>query len=129
MRSATGAISSSIDAKRIPLQAYLGAVGMPGVTAWYGLNKIIAPKQGETVVVSAATGAVGGVVGQLAKLAGARAVGIAGGADKCAYATSELGFDACVDHKSPHFADEMKAALPNGIDGLFENVGGEPFSQ
>lgn len=118
-----------VDAKTIPLQAYLGAVGMPGVTAWYGLNKIIAPKPGETVVVSAATGAVGAVVGQIAKIAGARTVGIAGGPDKCAYATSELGYDVCVDHRSPRFADEIKAALPNGLDGLFENVGGEPFAQ
>jgi len=118
-----------VDAKAIPLQAYLGAVGMPGVTAWYGLNKIIAAKKGETVVVSAATGAVGSVVGQLAKIAGARTVGIAGGAEKCAYAVNELGYDVCVDHKSPRFAEEMKAALPNGLDGLFENVGGEPFAQ
>ena len=83
-----------VDAKAIPIQAYLGPLGMPGVTAWYGLNKIIAPKAGETVLVSAATGAVGSVVGQLAKLAGARAVGIAGGPEKCAYAVEELGYDA-----------------------------------
>ena len=107
----------------------LGPLGMPGVTAWYGLNKIIAPKAGETVLVSAATGAVGSVVGQLAKLAGARTVGIAGGPEKCAYAVNELGYEVCVDHKSPNFAEELKAALPNGIDGLFENVGGEPFQQ
>ena len=118
-----------VDGKKIPLSAYLGVVGMPGVTAWYGLNNIIAPKKGETVVVSAATGAVGSVVGQLAKFAGARTVGIAGGADKCAYAKSELGFDVCVDHRSKTFADDMKAALPKGVDGLFENVGGEPFKQ
>jgi hypothetical protein len=119
----------AIDAKAIPIQAYLGALGMPGVTAWYGLNKIIAPKAGETVVVSAATGAVGSVVGQLAKHAGARAVGIAGGPEKCAYAVKELGYTVCVDHKSPNFSEEMKAARPNGVDGLFENVGGEPFAQ
>jgi NADPH-dependent curcumin reductase len=118
-----------VDAKLIPLQAYLGVVGMPGVTAWYGVNKIIAPKPGETVVVSAATGAVGGVVGQLVKNAGARAVGIAGGPDKCAYARNELGYDACVDHKSPTFGADLAAALPNGLDGVFENVGGEPFLQ
>ncbi|HEY1452403.1 MAG TPA: NADP-dependent oxidoreductase [Roseiarcus sp.] len=116
-----------VDAKTIPIQAYLGPTGMPGITAWYGLNKIIAPKPSETVLVSAATGAVGSVVGQLAKLAGARAVGIAGGPEKCAYAVSELGYDACVDHKSPRFAEDLKDALPNGVDGLFENVGGEPF--
>ena len=125
----SGADLRVVDAKTIPLQAYLGPVGMPGVTAWYGLNKIIAPKVGETVVVSAATGAVGAVVGQLAKLAGARTVGTAGGPEKCAYATGELGYDVCVDHKSPRFAEEIKAALPGGIDGLFENVGGEPFAQ
>jgi NADPH-dependent curcumin reductase CurA len=124
-----GATLRVVDAKAIPIQAYLGPVGMPGVTAWYGLNKIIAPKAGETVLVSAATGAVGSVVGQLAKLAGAQTVGIAGGPDKCAYAAKELGYDACVDHKSPNFAEDMKAALPNGVDGLFENVGGEPFQQ
>ncbi len=118
-----------VDAKAIPIQAYLGPVGMPGVTAWYGLNKIIAPKAGETVLVSAATGAVGSVVGQLARHAGARAVGIAGGKEKCAYAVKELGYAACADHKSPQFAQELKAALPNGVDGLFENVGGEPFQQ
>ena len=116
-----------VDAKAIPVQAYLGSLGMPGVTAWYGLNKIIAPKAGETVLVSAATGAVGSVVGQLAKLAGARTVGIAGGKEKCAYAVKELGYGACVDHKLPTFAEELKAALPDGVDGLFENVGGEPF--
>ncbi len=118
-----------VDARAVPIQAYLGSLGMPGVTAWYGLNKIIAPKAGETVLVSAATGAVGSVVGQLAKLAGARTVGIAGGPEKCAYAVKELGYEVCVDHKSPNFAEELKAALPNGIDGLFENVGGEPFQQ
>jgi NADPH-dependent curcumin reductase len=117
----------TVDVKAIPIQAYLGPVGMPGFTAWYGLNKIIAPKARETVLVSAATGAVGSVVGQLAKLAGARPVGIAGGPEKCAYAVKELGYAACVDHKSPDFADELKAAVPNGVDGLFENVGGEPF--
>ncbi|HKN27018.1 MAG TPA: NADP-dependent oxidoreductase [Roseiarcus sp.] len=118
-----------IDAKAIPIQAYLGPVGMPGVTAWYGLNKIIAPKAGETVLVSAATGAVGSVVGQLARTAGARAVGIAGGPEKCGYAVNELGYAACVDHNSPQFAAQLKAALPDGVDGLFENVGGEPFQQ
>ena len=118
-----------VDVKLVPIQAYLGALGMPGVTAWYGLNRIIAPEKNETVLVSAATGAVGSVVGQLARLAGARAVGIAGGAEKCAYAVRELGYDACADHKSPHFGEELKAALPNGVDGLFENVGGEPFQQ
>ena len=112
---------------RAPLQACLGALGMPGVTAWYGLNKIIAPKAGETIVVSAATGAVGSVVGQLATQAGARAVGIAGGAEKCRFAVETLGFAACVDHRAPDFAAALKAATPKGIDGVFENVGGQPL--
>ncbi len=124
-----GATLRVVDAKSVPIQAYLGALGMPGVTAWYGLNRIIEPKSGETVLVSAATGAVGSVVGQLAKLAGARPVGIAGGKEKCAFAVKELGYDVCVDHKSQNFAEELKTAVPNGIDGLFENVGGEPFQQ
>jgi NADPH-dependent curcumin reductase CurA len=124
-----GSLLNVIDANAIPIQAYLGPVGMPGVTAWYGLNKIIAPKAGETVLVSAATGAVGSVVGQLARAAGARAVGIAGGGEKCAYAVKELGYAACVDHKSASFAEELKAAVPSGVDSLFENVGGEPFQQ
>ena len=114
-----------VDDTHIPLSAYLGPVGMPGVTAWLGLNKIIEPKAGETVVVSAASGAVGSVVGQLAKAAGCRAVGIAGGADKCRYVTETLGFDACVDYKAGNLYEDLKAAVPNGVDGYFENVGGE----
>jgi hypothetical protein len=118
-----------VDASVIPLSAYLGAVGMPGVTAWYGLTRIIAPKAGETVVVSAASGAVGSVVGQLAKLRGARAIGIAGGTAKCRYVTDELGFDACLDYRELADASAVAAALkgvcPNGIDGAFENVGGK----
>jgi hypothetical protein len=117
-----------VDTTHIPLQAYLGAVGMPGVTAWYGLTQIIAPKAGETVVVSAASGAVGSAVGQLAKTRGARAVGIAGGADKCAYVVDELGFDACIDYKAHadvrSLSQALKEACPQGIDGYFENVGG-----
>jgi NADPH-dependent curcumin reductase len=120
---------NKIDVKAIPAQAYLGPLGMPGVTAWWGLNKIIAPKAGETVLVTAATGAVGSVVGQLAKLAGARAIGVAGGPEKCIYATETLGYDVCVDHKSARFGEELKAAAGSGIDGVFENVGGEPFLQ
>ncbi len=103
----------------------LSLLGMPGFTAHYGLLQIGKPKAGETVVVGAATGAVGSVVGQIAKLKGCRAVGIAGGADKCAYAVEELGFDACIDHHSPSFAAELAAACPSGIDVYFENVGGE----
>ena len=125
--AAAGMMRKVSDAQ-IPLSAYLGAVGMPGVTAWYGLNQIIAPKAGQTVVVSAASGAVGSVVGQLAKSHGCRAVGIAGGPDKCAYVTGELGFDACIDYKAhtdlKSLSVALKAACPNGIDGCFENVGG-----
>lgn len=121
-------VLQKVDTTHVPLSAYLGAVGMPGVTAWYGLVKIIAPKAGETVVVSAASGAVGGAVGQLAKARGARAVGIAGGPDKCRYVVEELGFDACIDYKEhkdlKSLSAALKAACPNGIDGHFENVGG-----
>jgi NADPH-dependent curcumin reductase len=116
---------SKVDTSRVPLSAYLGAVGMPGVTGWYGLNRIIEPKAGETVVVSAASGAVGSVVGQLAKAAGCRTVGIAGGADKCRYVVESLGFDACVDYKAGKLYEDLKAATPDGIDGYFENVGGD----
>lgn len=103
----------------------LSLLGMPGFTAHHGLLNIGRPKPGETVVVGAATGAVGSVVGQIAKLKGCRAIGIAGGADKCAYAVDELGFDACLDHRSPDFSARMRAACPDGIDVYFENVGGE----
>jgi NADPH-dependent curcumin reductase CurA len=113
-----------VDTARVPLSAYLGAVGMPGVTGWYGLHQIIEPKAGETVAVSAASGAVGGVVGQLAKLAGCRAIGIAGGTEKCRYVVEELGFDACIDYKSQDVGKALKEAAPGGLDGYFENVGG-----
>ncbi|WP_341911440.1 NADP-dependent oxidoreductase [Polaromonas sp. YR568] len=117
-----------VDTTHVPLSHYLGAVGMPGVTAWYGLVKIIEPKAGETVVVSAATGAVGSAFGALAKARGCRVVGIAGGAEKCKYAVEELGFDACIDYKqykdAASLSKALKEACPNGIDGYFENVGG-----
>jgi NADPH-dependent curcumin reductase CurA len=117
-----------VDTTHVPLSHYLGAVGMPGVTAWYGLVKIINPKAGETMVVSAATGAVGSAYGALAKARGCRVVGIAGGKDKCDYAVKELGFDACVDYKehkdAASLSKALKQACPNGIDGYFENVGG-----
>jgi NADPH-dependent curcumin reductase CurA len=116
---------NKVDASRVPLPAYLGVLGMPGVTAWVGLLDICQPKAGETVVVSAASGAVGSVVGQIAKLKGCRAVGIAGGRQKCDYVVKELGFDACVDYKAGALNDDLKAALPKGIDCYFENVGGE----
>jgi len=120
-----GSGMQKVDDAHIPLSAYLGSVGMPGVTAWYGLNYICVPKSGETVCVSAASGAVGSVVGQLAKAKGCRVVGIAGGPDKCGYVTGELGFDACVDYKAGNLRADLKDAAPDGIDGYFENVGGE----
>ena len=117
-----------VDTTHVPLSHYLGAVGMPGVTAWYGLVKIINPKAGETLVITAASGAVGSAFGALAKARGCRVVGIAGGADKCTYVTDELGFDACIDYRAHPDVKTMAAALkdacPNGIDGYFENVGG-----
>ncbi len=117
-----------VDTTHVPLSYYLGAVGMPGVTAWYGLVKIINPKPGETVVVSAATGAVSSAFGALAKARGCRVVGIAGGPEKCAYAVNELGFDACIDYRAHSdlkaMSQALKQACPNGIDGYFENVGG-----
>lgn len=114
-----------VDTTRVPLTAYLGCVGMPGVTGWYGLNRIIAPKAGETVVVSAASGAVGSVVGQLARRKGCRVVGVAGGPLKCRVVTDEFGFDACVDYKAGNLYPDLRAATPDGIDGYFDNVGGE----
>jgi NADPH-dependent curcumin reductase CurA len=116
---------NKVDASRVPLSAYLGVLGMPGVTAWVGLLDICQPKASETVVVSAASGAVGSVVGQIAKIKGCRAVGIAGGKQKCDYVVKELGFDACVDYKGGKLNDDLKAAAPDGIDCYFENVGGE----
>jgi hypothetical protein len=124
---ARGAVRK-VDTSRVPLSAYLGAVGMPGVTAWYGLTKICEARAGQTIAVSAASGAVGSVVGQLAKTRGCRAVGIAGGAQKCGYVVDELGFDACIDYKQHPDGKALylalKGATPNGIDGYFENVGG-----
>ena len=117
-----------VDTTHVPLSHYLGAVGMPGVTAYYGLVKILEPKTGQTVVVSAATGAVGSAFAALAKARGCRVVGIAGGPDKCKYAVDGLDFDACIDYKlhdnAGSLAKAIKAECPNGIDGYFENVGG-----
>jgi NADPH-dependent curcumin reductase CurA len=113
-----------VDDSRVPLSAYIGPVGMPGVTAWYGLNRICVPKPGETVAVSAASGAVGTVVGQLAKRHGCRVVGIAGGPEKCRFLVDELGFDAWVDYKGGHLLADLHAAAPGGIDAYFDNVGG-----
>lgn len=122
-----GTMLRKVDTTHVSESAYLGSVGMPGMTAWYGLNHIMAPKAGETVVVSAASGAVGSVVGQLAKLKGCRVVGIAGGPEKCAYVVDELGFDACVDYKAGNLEADLAAATPDGIDAIFENVGGKVF--
>jgi NADPH-dependent curcumin reductase CurA len=119
-----GTLLKRVDTSKIPLSAYLGVVGMPGMTAWYGLNQIIQPKAGQTIAVTAASGAVGGVVGQLAKLKGCKVIGIAGGKEKCGYVVDELGFDACIDYKGGNLFKDVKAAAPDGIDGLFENVGG-----
>jgi NADPH-dependent curcumin reductase len=123
--AADAAALNHIDTSIAPASYYLGILGMPGVTAWMGLLDIAQPQAGETVVVSAASGAVGSVVGQLAKIKGCRAVGIAGGRAKCDYVVGELGFDACVDYKAGRLYADLKAALPKGIDVCFENVGGE----
>ncbi|MBL8361947.1 MAG: NADP-dependent oxidoreductase [Rubrivivax sp.] len=126
--AATPGLLRKVDATRVPLSAYLGAVGMPGVTAWMGLTQILTPKEGQTIAVSAASGAVGSMVGQLAKARGCRVVGVAGGPEKCGWVTATLGFDACVDHKRHGDLASMTAALreaaPRGIDGYFDNVGG-----
>jgi NADPH-dependent curcumin reductase CurA len=113
-----------VDTSRVPMSAYLGVAGMPGVTAWVGLNRIIQPQAGQTVVVSAASGAVGSVVGQLAKAQGCRVVGVAGGPVKCAAVIKDYGFDACVDYKAGRLYKDLQEAAPQGIDGYFENVGG-----
>ena len=114
-----------IEESKVPLSCYLGVLGMPGMTAYFGLKEIGQTKPGETVVVSAASGAVGSVVGQLAKLWGCRAVGIAGGAAKCDYVRQELGFDECVDYKAGNLHRDLKEACPQGVDVYFDNVGGE----
>ena len=116
---------TKLDVSRVPPSYYLGVLGMPGITAWFGLFEIGKPKAGETVVVSAATGAVGSVAGQLAKIEGCRVVGIAGGKAKCDYAVQELGYDACVDYKAGDLRRGLGEACPRGVDVVFENVGGE----
>jgi len=122
-----GKLTRKIDPSIAPVSTAVGVLGMPGMTAYTGLLDIGQPKPGETVVVSAASGAVGSLVGQIARLKGARAVGIAGGPAKCRYVVDELGFDACVDHRAGDLAERLKAACPNGIDVYFENVGGAVF--
>lgn len=116
-----------IDPDLAPVSTYLGVLGMPGLTAYTGLLNIGQPKPGETLVVAAAAGAVGSVVGQIARLKGCRVVGIAGSVVKCGHVVNDLGFDACIDHRSDTFAADLKAACPNGIDIYFENVGGKVF--
>ncbi len=114
-----------VDLTKAPMERWVGGLGMPGWTAYFGLLEIGQPKAGETVLVSAASGAVGSIVGQIAKLKDCHVVGLAGGPDKCAYVKNELGFDACIDYKAGNLAASIKAACPNGIDVYFENVGGE----
>jgi NADPH-dependent curcumin reductase CurA len=116
---------NKVDTSQAPLQRWIGGLGMPGWTAYFGLLDVGQPKTGETVVVSAASGAVGSLVGQIAKIKGCRAVGIAGGPDKCRYVTQELGFDACVDYKAGGLSKQLREACPKGIDVNFENVGGD----
>lgn len=120
-----GGLLRKVDTTRVPLSAGLGVAGMPGVTAYVGLIDLCAPQAGETVVVTAASGGVGSVAGQLARLAGCRVVGVAGGADKCRHVVDDLGFDACVDYKAADFKASLKAALPDGVNCIFDNVGGE----
>ena len=117
-----------LDPKAVPISTAIGVLGMPGMTAFVGLMDIGQPKPGETVVVSAASGAVGAVVGQLAKIKGCRAVGVAGSPDKCKYVVDELGFDACVNYKTDDLVPALKNACPNGVDIYFENVGGAVFA-
>jgi hypothetical protein len=118
----------TLDPNVVPISTAIGVLGMPGMTAFVGLMDIGQPKPGETVVVSAASGAVGAVVGQLAKIKGCRAVGIAGSPDKCKYVVEELGFDACINYKTDDLVPALKAACPNGVDIYFENVGGAVFA-
>lgn len=116
---------TKIDPKLAPLPLYLGTLGMPGMTAYFGLLEVGQPKAGDTVVVSGAAGAVGSVVGQIAKIKGARVVGIAGGADKCRYLVEELGFDAAIDYKTENVAEALKTHCPDGVNVYFDNVGGD----
>ncbi|WOH84788.1 NADP-dependent oxidoreductase [Bradyrhizobium sp. BEA-2-5] len=118
---------AKVDPKLGPISTSIGVLGMPGMTAYTGLLDIGKPQPGETVVVAGASGAVGSAVGQIARIKGARAVGIAGGKDKCDYVVKELGFDACIDHRDPDLAARLKEACPKGIDVYFENVGGAVF--
>lgn len=122
-----GHLMRKIDVSKIPMSAYLGALGMPGMAAWYGVTQILHLTSGDTVLVSAASGAVGSVVGQLCKQRGCRVIGIAGGSEKCAYVVQDLGFDVCIDYRSNNWREQLKQATSDGVDGLFENVGGAVF--
>jgi NADPH-dependent curcumin reductase CurA len=122
--SGKGDLLTRVDDTKAPLSYYLGCLGMPGRTAYFGMKDILQPRAGETLVVSAASGAVGSVVGQLGKEWGCRVVGIAGGPAKCSYVKQELGFDACIDYKAGKLLDDLRAACPKGVDAYFENVGG-----
>jgi hypothetical protein len=122
-----GKLAVKVDTHQAPLERWIGGLGMPGWTAYFGLLEVGQPKAGETLVVSAASGAVGSIVGQIGKIKGLRVVGIAGGAEKCRYLTADLGFDAAVDYKAGTLHDDLKAACPAGIDVYFENVGGTIF--
>jgi len=124
-----GSLLRKVDTTRVPLSAGLGVAGMPGVTAYVGLIDLCAPQVGETVVVTAAAGGVGSVAGQLARLAGCRVVGVAGGADKCRHVVDDLGFDACIDYKAADFKASLKAALPDGVNCIFDNVGGKCWTR
>ena len=119
-----GTVLAKVDPSAAPISTALGVLGMPGMTAYSGLLRLGKPKEGETLVVAAASGAVGANVGQIAKIKGCRAVGVAGGPEKCAYVVDELGFDACIDHRADDFEAQLAAACPDGIDIYFENVAG-----
>jgi len=119
------AMFNKVDPKLAPLQRYIGGLGMPGLTAYFGLLEVGAYKDGDTVVVSGASGAVGAIVGQIAKLKGSKVIGIAGGAEKCGYCVNELGFDACIDYKSENVDKRLRELIPDGLDVYFDNVGGK----
>jgi NADPH-dependent curcumin reductase CurA len=122
-----GSGATRVDTSKASLADWLSGLGMPGLTAYFGLLEVGRPKAGETVLVSAASGAVGGLVGQIAKIQGCRVVGIAGGPQKCSYVVDELGFDGCIDYKNENIAKALKSQCPDGVDVYFENVGGEIF--
>lgn len=125
----SGAVLRKVDGRVRPLTAHLGLLGMPGLTAWAGVKRLAAVKAGDTFVVSAATGAVGSAAGQMAKIAGARAVGIAGSDEKCRLAVSHFGFDACVNYRAPGWEARLREACPKGIDVYFDNAGGDVLQQ